>query len=67
MITFDLIHSDQVFAVGGKLERPRPATHVIRSGRVYDPTALFDSVRGEMGPKNEAEADWWKGNLRLGR
>jgi len=45
----------------------RNAIHVIRSGKVYDPGALFDSVRGEMGPKNEAEADWWKGNLRLGR
>jgi imidazolonepropionase-like amidohydrolase len=45
----------------------RNATHVIRSGRVYDPAALFDSVRGEMGPKSAAEADWWKGNLRLGR
>ena len=43
------------------------ATHVIRSGRVYDPAVLFDSVRGEMGPKKEAEEDWWKGNLRLGR
>ena len=40
---------------------------VIRSGRLYDPDALFDSVLGKMGPKNEAEADWWKGNLRLGR
>ena len=44
----------------------RNATHVVRSGRVYDPAALFDSVRGEMGPKNASEADWWKGNLRLG-
>ena len=45
----------------------RNAIHVIRSGQVYDPDALFDSVRGEMGPKNETEADWWKGDLRLGR
>ena len=45
----------------------RNAIHVIRSGRLYDPDALFDSVLGKMGPKNEAEADWWKGNLRLGR
>ncbi len=45
----------------------RNAIHVIRSGRVYDPAALFDSVRGRMGPKSEDETDWWKGNLRLGR
>lgn len=45
----------------------RNAIHVIRSGRLYDPDALFDSVLGKMGPKNEAEANWWKGNLRLGR
>jgi imidazolonepropionase-like amidohydrolase len=44
----------------------RNAIYVIRSGKVYDPVALFDSVRGELGPKDEAEADWWKGNLRLG-
>ena len=44
----------------------RNATHVVRSGRVYDPAALFDSVRGKMGPKNASEADWWKGDVRLG-
>ncbi len=40
---------------------------VIRSGRVYDPAALLASVRGQLGPRSEAEADWWKGSLRLGR
>jgi len=40
---------------------------VLRSGRVYDPAELFDSVRGKMGPKSESESDWWKGNVRLGR
>jgi imidazolonepropionase-like amidohydrolase len=40
---------------------------VIRSGRVYHPAELLDSVRGRLGPEGPAEADWWKGNLRLGR
>jgi imidazolonepropionase-like amidohydrolase len=40
---------------------------VIRAGHVYDPEALVDSVRGKLGPESDAEADWWKGNLRLGR
>ncbi len=40
---------------------------VIRAGRVYDPAALFDSVRGKLGPRGDADAGWWKGNLRLGR
>jgi imidazolonepropionase-like amidohydrolase len=40
---------------------------VIRAGRVYDPVALFDSVRGKLGPRGDADVGWWKGNLRLGR
>ena len=44
----------------------RNATVVIKAGTVYDPAALFESVRGKMGPKGAADADWWKGNLRLG-
>lgn len=40
---------------------------VIRAGHVYDPAALFDSVRGKLGPQGDADAGWWKGNLRLGR
>lgn len=44
----------------------RNAVHVIKAGRIYDPAALFDSVRGKMGPSDEADADWWKGKLRLG-
>ena len=38
---------------------------VVRAGRVYDPRVLFDSVRGRLGPRSSADADWWKGNLRL--
>ena len=38
---------------------------VVRSGRVYEPSELLESVRGRMGPDGPADADWWKGNLRL--
>jgi imidazolonepropionase-like amidohydrolase len=40
---------------------------VIRSGKVFRPAELFDSVRGSMGPTGPGEADWWKGDVRLGR
>jgi len=40
---------------------------VIKAGRVYRPEVLFESVRGKLGPTSAAEADWWKGNLRIGR
>lgn len=40
---------------------------VIRSGEVYDPQRLLRSVRGQLGPAGPDEADWWKGNVRLGR
>ncbi|HSG09466.1 MAG TPA: amidohydrolase family protein [Longimicrobiales bacterium] len=41
--------------------------YVIRAGRVYEPSELFASVQGRMGPAGETDADWWKGNTRLGR
>jgi imidazolonepropionase-like amidohydrolase len=44
----------------------RNARYVIKAGEVYDPAALFESVRGRMGPKDASEADWWKGEVRLG-
>ena len=44
----------------------RRARLVVKAGEVYDPEELFASVRGQLGPASEAEADWWKGNLRLG-
>jgi imidazolonepropionase-like amidohydrolase len=40
---------------------------VLRSGRIYHPRQLLESVRGRMGPASSAEADWWKGSARLGR
>jgi imidazolonepropionase-like amidohydrolase len=44
----------------------RHALYVIKAGKVYHPAELFESVKGKMGPTSEAEADWWKGNVRLG-
>lgn len=40
---------------------------VIRSGRVYEPRRLLESIRGSLGPAGPQDADWWKGNVRLGR
>lgn len=40
---------------------------VVKAGRVYDPARLFRSVRGALGPAGEADAAWWKGDVRLGR
>jgi len=45
----------------------RNGYRVVKAGRVYDPVKLFASVKGKMGPATAAEADWWKGNTRLGR
>lgn len=45
----------------------RNGVFVIKAGKVYHPERLFESVRGMMGPTSPAEADWWKGNVRLGR
>jgi len=40
---------------------------VMRAGNLYYPSELFDSVRGRLGPESAADADWWKGNVRLVR
>ncbi|MDH5590018.1 MAG: amidohydrolase family protein, partial [Gemmatimonadota bacterium] len=37
----------------------RKLLHVIRDGRVYDPAALLDSVRGTLGPVGPEEAAAW--------
>ncbi len=39
---------------------------IVKAGRLYEASALLDSVRGAMGPADASEADWWKGDLRLG-
>ena len=49
-----------------EIRHTRRAIHVVKAGKVYDPVALFDSVRGKMGPADAEAAEWWKGNLRLG-
>jgi imidazolonepropionase-like amidohydrolase len=62
-------YADLLIVRGNPLEEirdTRNALHVIKAGRVYDPRALFESVRGEMGPDGAHDLDWWKGNLRLG-
>jgi imidazolonepropionase-like amidohydrolase len=63
-------YADLYVVRGDPLERitdSRNGHLVIRAGRVYDPAELLDSVRGRLGPEGPAGADWWKGNLRLGR
>jgi len=45
----------------------RAVLHVVKGGERYDPAALLDSVRGTLGPASEADADWWRGNVRLRR
>lgn len=63
-------YADLLIVEGDPLRRitdTRNGHRVVRSGRVYDPRRLFESVRGRMGPASASEADWWKGNLRLGR
>ena len=40
---------------------------VIRSGEPHDPGSLLRSVRASLGPEGPDEADWWKGDVRLGR
>lgn len=45
----------------------RDVLHVVRGGELYDPAELLRSVEGRMGPAGPGGADWWKGDLRLGR
>jgi imidazolonepropionase-like amidohydrolase len=62
-------YADLLVVRGDPLTRitdTRNALHVIKAGTVYDPARLLASVRGKMGPAGAADADWWKGNLRLG-
>jgi imidazolonepropionase-like amidohydrolase len=62
-------YADLLVVRGDPLSRitdTRNARYVVKAGDVYDPAALFDSVRGRLGPRSEADAAWWKGNLRLG-
>lgn len=63
-------YADLYVVRGNPLEEitdTRNGLYVIRAGTVYEPGPLLESVRARMGPASEAEADWWKGDLRLGR
>ena len=63
-------YADLYVVRGNPLEEitdTRNGLWVVRAGRVHEPGALLDSVRGRMGPASPDEADWWKGDLRLGR
>jgi imidazolonepropionase-like amidohydrolase len=64
------MYADLLVVRGNPLERitdTSRALWVVKAGTVYDPAALLASVKGKLGPANAREADWWKGNVRLGR
>ena len=48
-----------------EIRNTRNTVRVMTSGRLYDPQALLDSVKGRFGPASEAEDDWWKGKARF--
>lgn len=58
-----------LFVVNGNpledIRNTRNVVHVVKGGRIFDPARLLESVRGRLGPEGVAEADWWKGNVRL--
>ncbi len=43
----------------GDIRNSRNVRLVMKSGRIHDPVALLRSVEGEMGPKDESEAEDW--------
>jgi imidazolonepropionase-like amidohydrolase len=49
------------------IRNTRNVRRVMVRGILYDAQQLIDSAKGKMGPATEADDDWWKGNLRLGR
>jgi imidazolonepropionase-like amidohydrolase len=44
----------------------RDVALVMRGGETYRPAELLESVRGRLGPRGDADADWWKGSVRFG-
>ncbi len=44
----------------------RLAVLVMKAGHTYDPNELFRASEGRMGPAGPDDAEWWKGNVRLG-
>ena len=60
--------ADLIVVRGNPLEdirHTRDIRLVVKAGRVYDPTALLESVTGTLGPAGPDEADWWKGRVRF--
>jgi imidazolonepropionase-like amidohydrolase len=61
--SIDVGKSADLFVVTGNpldnIRNTRRITRVIRAGRQYDPNQLLDSVRGQLGPKDETEASDW--------
>ena len=54
--------ADLLVVRGNPLEDIRNTRNVrlvMKSGHIYDPAKLLNSVRGEMGPKTAAEAEHW--------
>jgi len=43
----------------------RQVQRVMVRGQLHDAQKLLEQAKGTMGPKSAAEADWWKGNVRL--
>ena len=41
------------------IRNTRQGVYVMRAGRWYEPSALLDSVRGKLGPKNKNEEPLW--------
>jgi imidazolonepropionase-like amidohydrolase len=62
-------YGDLVIIQGNPLDditATRNVRLVVKAGRVYRPDDLLQSVRGALGPRGPEDADWWKGDLRLG-
>ena len=52
-----------IFVVKGnpieKIRNTRNVEYVMRAGKIHKTSALLDSVKGKLGPTNEAETDAW--------
>lgn len=49
------------------IRNTRKVRMVMKAGVVYDPAALLNQAKGKLGPVSEAEAAWWKGNVRFAK
>ncbi|MGH9394466.1 MAG: amidohydrolase family protein, partial [Terriglobales bacterium] len=48
-----------------QITNTRRVQMVMKAGRMYNPTQLFASVKGKMGPAGPEDADQWKGRLNI--